>query len=253
MLMDNRMINMIRTAKAKRLMKIGELSQITGVARDSIHYYIREGLLPEPVRTKKNMAYYDQVYVERIKLIKEIQEKRFLPLHVIKQILAESERNIGIDEIKTLLELDGKLFKNMETSPEFKPLTLAELVERSGLPSQEIERLKELDIISARADSDGEFFDEDSVRVVEIWAKMRQSGFSEEIGFSLDLLQIHKDLMEVLARKEIEIFTTRVTGKVSEEVSIRMAEMGIQLMNSLICLMRKRTILRVIRDYGMQS
>ena len=50
---------MASTMIAQNLMKISKLSEITGVARDAIHFYVREGLLPAPVKTKKNMAYYD--------------------------------------------------------------------------------------------------------------------------------------------------------------------------------------------------
>jgi DNA-binding transcriptional MerR regulator len=59
-------------ANSKKLLKISKLSELTGVARDAIHFYIKEGILPKPIKTKKNMAYYDEGYVEKIKLIKKI-------------------------------------------------------------------------------------------------------------------------------------------------------------------------------------
>ncbi len=240
-------------AIAKNLMKISKLSEITGVARDAIHYYIREGLLPKPVKTKKNMAYYDHTYIKRLRFIKELQNKRFLPLQVIKQILTESEGNIGADEIKTILELDGKLFKNMKSRPDLKPLTFNELVDRFGLPGEEIKKLIELGIISPENNSGDEVFGEDCIRIVEIWSKIRQIGFTEKLGFSVDLLQIYKDLIEVLVKKEAQIFATRLTGNVDSEESVKMAEAAIHLTNNFIGLLRKRTILKLVRDYGMQS
>ena len=59
-----------------------------GVGRETIRFYIREGLLPEPERPGRNVAWYDESFVERIALIKELQQKRFLPLQVIKAIVA---------------------------------------------------------------------------------------------------------------------------------------------------------------------
>ena len=240
-------------AIAKNLMKISKLSEITGVARDAIHYYIREGLLPKPVKTKKNMAYYDHTYIKRLRFIKELQNKRFLPLQVIKQILTESEGNIGADEIKTILELDGKLFKNMKSRPDLKPLTFNELVDRFGLPGEEIKKLIELGIISPENNSGDEVFGEDCIRIVEIWSKIRQIGFTEKLGFSVDLLQIYQDLIEVLVKKEAQIFATRLTGNVDSEESVKMTEAAIHLTNNFIGLLRKRTILKLVRDYGMQS
>ena len=243
---------MAAMAGTKNLMKISKLSELTGVARDAIHFYIRQGLLPKPIKNKKNMAYYDESYVERIKLIKEFQTKRFLPLHVIKQILTESEGNIGVDEIKTILELDGKLFQNMDASPHFKSLTLEELVSRSGLSVEEIEKLKALGVLVPEEGSGKEAFGEDDIRIVEIWSKLRQTGFTEERGFSIDLIAIYRDLIDVLVRKEMQIFATRLTGKTSDDEALRLAETGVQLLNTLIGLLRKQSIVRIIREYGLE-
>jgi len=239
-------------AKARNLMKISKLSEITGVARDAIHFYIREGLLPKPVKTKKNMAYYDQSYVKRIRLIRELQSKRFLPLHVIKQILTESEDNIGVNEIKTILELGGKLFKNMESSPDFKPLTANELISRTGLQGKEIEKLKEVGAITSEMRSGEEVFGEDSIRIVETWSRLREIGFTEERGFSTELMRMYKDLIDILVKKEIQIFATNITGKVSNEEATKMAETAVLLLNNLIGLLRKQAVSRIVKEYGIQ-
>ena len=44
----------------------------------------------EIVRTSRNMAYYPPDYVERIQLIKRLQEDRFMPLRVIKGMMGPS-------------------------------------------------------------------------------------------------------------------------------------------------------------------
>ena len=40
------------------LLKMSELAEASGVSAGTIKHYLREGLLPEPVRTSRNMAYY---------------------------------------------------------------------------------------------------------------------------------------------------------------------------------------------------
>ena len=64
-----------------------ELAEAAGVSAGTIKHYLREGLLPEPVKTSRNMAWYPREFVERVKLIKQLQEERFLPLKVIKEVL----------------------------------------------------------------------------------------------------------------------------------------------------------------------
>ena len=61
-------------------LKMKELSELTEVSSGTIRYYIKQGLLPEPYKPHKNMAYYDHSYVEKIKLIKDLQENHYLPL-----------------------------------------------------------------------------------------------------------------------------------------------------------------------------
>src|SRR5215208_4043854 len=69
------------------LLRMGELAEASGVPAPTIKHYLREGLLPEPVKTSRNMAYYPPEFVDRIRLIKQLQEERFMPLKVIKSML----------------------------------------------------------------------------------------------------------------------------------------------------------------------
>ncbi|HEX2414149.1 MAG TPA: MerR family transcriptional regulator, partial [Thermoleophilaceae bacterium] len=59
------------------LLKMKELAEASGVSAGTIKHYLREGLLgsgADVVKTSRNMAYYPPDYVERIKLIKQLQE-----------------------------------------------------------------------------------------------------------------------------------------------------------------------------------
>ena len=46
------------SAPAAELLKISELAERSGVPVATVRHYLREGLLPEPVKTSRNMAYY---------------------------------------------------------------------------------------------------------------------------------------------------------------------------------------------------
>ena len=56
-------------------LKMKDLETRTDVSREAIHFYLREGLLPEPERPKRNVAHYNEGHVARIKLIKRLQEE----------------------------------------------------------------------------------------------------------------------------------------------------------------------------------
>ncbi len=46
-----------------RQMKMQDLERATGVGRETIRFYIREGLLPQPTRPSRNVAWYDESFV----------------------------------------------------------------------------------------------------------------------------------------------------------------------------------------------
>ena len=90
------------------LLKMSELAERSGVSAGTIKHYLREGLLgdgDEVVRTSRNMAWYPPAFVERVRLIKRLQEERFMPLKVIRTIIAEEairERALAAGETERL-------------------------------------------------------------------------------------------------------------------------------------------------------
>ncbi len=55
-----------------KMLKMKDLERMNGVGRETIRYYIHEGLLPEPERPARNVAWYSEEFVERIDAIKEL-------------------------------------------------------------------------------------------------------------------------------------------------------------------------------------
>jgi DNA-binding transcriptional MerR regulator len=90
--------------ETSELLRMGELAEASGVPAPTIKHYLREGLLPEGVKTSRNMAYYPPEFVDRIRLIKRLQEERFMPLRAIKGVLDE-----GTDRAEALLALEDQI------------------------------------------------------------------------------------------------------------------------------------------------
>lgn len=68
-------------------MMIGELAQRAHVNIDTIRYYERRGLIPEPKRRKSGYREFSDDYVKRIRFIKRVQELGFT-LSEIEDLLA---------------------------------------------------------------------------------------------------------------------------------------------------------------------
>lgn len=79
-------------------MRMAELASRSGVPRETIHFYLREGLLPRPRKAGRTVAYYDEGHLERLRLVRRLREEKYLPIAVIRRLLASpgaaAERDI---------------------------------------------------------------------------------------------------------------------------------------------------------------
>ncbi|MBA4419466.1 MAG: hypothetical protein C0392_16415 [Syntrophus sp. (in: bacteria)] len=108
MTMDRK--NKTKNMKAGRKIKglrMKELTEATGLPKSAILHYVAQGLLPEPVRTGPNMAYYDQACIERVKFIKSMQGSYAFPLSKIKLLLDRKDQG---KDVAPLIELSGIVF-----------------------------------------------------------------------------------------------------------------------------------------------
>jgi Cd(II)/Pb(II)-responsive transcriptional regulator len=67
-------------------MKIGDLSKLTKTQVETIRYYEREGLLPEPDRTEGNYRIYGEAHAERLAFIRHCRNLD-MALDEIRQLL----------------------------------------------------------------------------------------------------------------------------------------------------------------------
>ena len=79
-------------------LKIGELSRKSGVPVSTIRYYAKEGLLPAPEKVNKKMAYYDEICIRKLNAIQHLQEKKYYPLAMIKNILRRMDDGFSFEE-----------------------------------------------------------------------------------------------------------------------------------------------------------
>lgn len=78
-------------AMPERHYRMKDLCDASGLGRQAIHFYIREGLLPEGHKTGRNMAYYTEAHLDRLRLIRRLQDEQFLPLKAIRAVLSAYE------------------------------------------------------------------------------------------------------------------------------------------------------------------
>jgi DNA-binding transcriptional MerR regulator len=160
---------------------MSELAEQSGVSPATIKHYLREGLLDggeEVVRTSRNMAWYPPEFVDRLRQIKQLQEERYLPLRVIKELLGEDRR-----------------------------VARPELEQR--VPPEVLDRLAEIGVLSP----DERGYGTDDVRIVDAIARFRAGGYDERLGFTVyDTLRYVRAL-EPLVEEEVRVLLERLEGE----------------------------------------
>ena len=73
-------------------MRLAELSRRSGVARSTIKFYLREGLVPAGSPQGRNQALYDERHLERLRLIRALREVAGLSLEVVGRVAGELDR-----------------------------------------------------------------------------------------------------------------------------------------------------------------
>ena len=71
------------------VLSIGKLSKITGLTTSAINFYIRNKVIPPPLKTSKTRAIFPESSVELLKNIVKMRNEK-IPLKMIKYILNDS-------------------------------------------------------------------------------------------------------------------------------------------------------------------
>jgi len=228
-------------------LKMKDLERLTGVGREAIRFYIREGLLPEPERPGRNVAWYDESFVERLRFIKELQEKRYLPLAVIKRVVA-GETAPSLEEVDTLLALEGKLSPTLPTGVPPVAERLATVAKRLGVRVKELRALARHGLFEIEVRRGDQWLAPEGVRLAELWARLRAAGFVEALGFGPEDVRLHVDAIRMLVREELGLFARRITGKVSADDAVRMADEGIAVLGEILGILHRQTLLRFVAE-----
>jgi DNA-binding transcriptional MerR regulator len=225
-------------ALSRAAMRMRDLEKASGVGRETIRFYIREGLLPEPDKPSRNSARYSDVHVARLKAIKRLQEERFLPLAVIRTLLEaeDGDRWLLPEAFPTL---DALLAQRLaETGP--ARVAVADL----DLPHAVADHLDD-GLVAVAADGTVSARDAAILRTIQ---RLNDIGFTAELGFDGGQMRLYNVLIDWLTAQEIRHFLEHTAGHVGEAKALDMAEQGIAVINELLGQLRTRALLRRLAE-----
>ena len=226
-----------RVAQQHDLLRMRELAEAAGVSAGTIKHYLREGLLPEPIKTSRNMAYYPPEFVDRIRLIKQLQEERFMPLKLIKSMLEEDP-----DRARALVELEDRILERALAGEQART-SAAELRRRYGVPQEVLDRLAELEVISPNSRGYGP----SDVEIVEAISRFRAGGYDERIGFTVYDTLRYRSALEQLVKEEVQVLLDRLAGEVDTERAVELIEAGAEPLRDLIAALHQKLLVAELK------
>jgi DNA-binding transcriptional MerR regulator len=219
------------------MLKMRELAEASGVSAGTIKHYLREGLLPEPMKTSRNMAWYPPEFVERIQLIKDLQERRFMPLKAIKGILDDEP-----ERARVLVELEDRILERA-LEGESTRTSAADVKRRYGVPQEVLDRLAELEVLSPNSRGYGP----SDVKIVEAIGRFRAGGYDERIGFTVYDTLRYKRALEELVKEEVQVIMDRLAGEVDPDRAADLIEKGAEPLQTLIAALHSKALVAELK------
>ncbi len=218
---------------ADGLLKMSELAELSGVSAGTIKHYLREGLLPEPVKTSRNMAYYPPEFVERIRLIKRLQEDRFMPLRLIKGVMDEDpERALA------LVELEDRILERAVNAQDQRRVSSAEVRRRYDIPENVLARLEEIGVLTPTSRG----YDADDVKIIEAIGRFRVGGYDEALGFTVYETLRYREALAPLVAEEVRTLLDRLAGEVDADRAAEIIASGAEPLRELIGAMHSKLL-----------
>jgi DNA-binding transcriptional MerR regulator len=223
------------------MLKMSALAERSGVSAGTIKHYLREGLLgseEEVFRTSRNMAYYPEDFIARIRLIKRLQEERFMPLRLIREVMAGDPERAA-----RLIEIEDRILDRAIAAGEGSRVSRSEVRHEYDVPENVLARLEEIGILTPGTRG----YDADDVKIIEAISRFRAGGYDEAIGFTVYDTLRYRQALEPLVEEEVRVLLDRLAGEVEVDRAVEIIASGAEPLRELIGAMHSKLLLAALR------
>lgn len=229
------------TKDEPRGIRIGELAREAGVSRETIHFYLREGLLPPAEKINARVSYFDETHLIRLRVIKAFQQAH-IPLAQIREQLegmakmgvppspAAAERAVAV--VTEFLSLNG----------EEPQLDRAEVARQAGLTQDDLTRLEELGVLQPQRVDGGSLYTEAEAEAAGAARTIMDQGVELE---KLRFVRRYSDLAdEEMGFLLHHLIKPAIAAGRRDQVSATLANRGLRILEAYLRRQyRRRTLL----------
>ncbi len=183
-------------------MKISELTRRTGVSKETIHYYIREGVLKKPRKTGKNTADYDDSFVDQIRTIKALRENYFLPIPVIKKLIKKHQKRSRTEQ--SSFQFLSEYFRPLDQLFFSEVTGKAAFLKATGMSEPWFDKMRQWGVITSEQRDGEDFFSQENVIIGKLLVDMDSIGIGPRAGFDPEELKHFTDLFRKMVANNLE-------------------------------------------------
>ena len=164
---------------AKPGLRMKALVEATGVPKSTILHYLHQGLLPEPVKTSHNMAYYDPQCINRIRYIQNLQRRHRLSLSEIRQMLEARGQDA---DLSVYVELHDIIFGQTSHNGLLDETAFSR---ETGLSISQLQKLLRTRLLMPLTKG---LFDQDDIRMGKLYTSLLETGLEiEDLNYYTEL------------------------------------------------------------------
>jgi DNA-binding transcriptional MerR regulator len=175
-------------------MKISSVVKRTGVPKETIHFYIREGLLRKPHKSGINIADYNENHVKQIRFIKELRDNYYFPIPLIRKIMRKVKKQSASD--RAFFELHSKYFRPADRLLTGEIIGKEAFHETTGLGRKWIGKAEEWGLIEPQMQDGQAVYSLDDVAVAKLMVDMDRIGFGPKDGHDPEDLRYIADFVK---------------------------------------------------------
>jgi len=225
--------------EGRQLIRMGELSRLSGVPSSTIKHYLREGLLPgKSVSIARNSALYDHSLVDQIRHIKALQTTHFLPLWRIKEVLS-GKADPAVATVAAAVD------RVLENEGPVRSEPVATLLQR-GLRQEELAFLIDSGLVGDTGVLAG-----DDLVLCETIIRAREAGLTDRLS-TLTVLERYRQQVETLVAAEIAVFQEGIVAGAGERLAASTVE-AMKVSERLVLLLRRRMLLPVFERLALPA
>ena len=218
-----------------------DLEARTGVTREAIHFYLREGLLPEPHKPKRNVALYSEDHVVRLQVIKHLQAERHLPLKKIKAMLDKADFG-AVTPGDDLASFESLFLSLVDGDLPAGDHHIEKVAAETGIPEADIKVLASAGVVSIK-DERVDFRD---AAILEQWGQFQELGFREVSGFGPEFILRYAQIIDEIAEREVDHFLAGFQHMPTDQAA-ELAANGIEIANDLLTRLHTRSLAKFLR------